>query len=146
MREPRTDQPLTGWVAVIDDHPAMRSMLTAALHGEGITVESFQSAEEYLRLGHRGQPRCLVLDVQLPGMSGLQLYEKLQAMAPHPPGVIFISALDDALFSDLVSTGAVSFLQKPFGIDDLIGLVRKCLPKGIEDARAGPAPPSHPPP
>jgi two-component system response regulator TtrR len=138
MSAPETDQLRPGWVAVIDDQPAMRAMMTAALHGQGITVQSFPSAEDYLRLGHRGKPQCLVLDMKLPGMSGLQLYEKLLTMGPYPPAVVFISGVEDEVFSQLVSRGAVSFLQKPFPIDDLTRLVRLYLARDIEENRASP--------
>lgn len=127
MPRSQTDRSLPSWVAVIDDHPSMRASLTRALQAYGIVVESFGSAEDYLRLGHPGRPCCLVLDVQLPGMSGFELQKELAALEPSPPPVIFISALDDNLLSDAVSTRACGFLQKPFAIDELIALVKPHL-------------------
>jgi FixJ family two-component response regulator len=124
---------LPEWVAVIDDHPSMRASLTRALQAYGIAAESFGSAEDYLRLGHDARPCCLVLDVQLPGMSGFELHKELAARDPSPPAIIFISALDSGLRSHVISTyGACSYLQKPFAVDALLDLVRPHLTGSVE--------------
>jgi FixJ family two-component response regulator len=133
MPRSQTDRSLRSWVAVIDDHPSMRASLTRALQAYGIAVESFGSAEDYLRLGHRARPCCLVLDVQLPGMSGLELHNELVARDPSPPAVILISALEDNLLPASVSTRACGFLQKPFAIDELMELVRPHLTCSADD-------------
>jgi FixJ family two-component response regulator len=136
MPRSETDRSLPSWVAVIDDHPSMRASLTRALQAYGIAVESFGSAEDYLRLGHPARPCCLVLDIQLPGMSGLELHKELATREPSPPAVIFISALDNNLLSDAVSTRACGFLQKPFAIDELIELVRPHLTSSAETGQS----------
>ena len=132
MPRSQTDRPLPSWVAVIDDHPSMRASLTRALQAHGIAVESFGSAEDYLRLGHPARPCCLVLDIQLPGMSGFELHNELLARDPSPPAIIFISALDDNLLPPAVSSGVCGFLQKPFAIDELLDLVRPHLTRSAD--------------
>ena len=134
MLRSESDRPLAGWVAVVDDHVAMRDALTRVLRAEGIGVESFDSAEQYLRHAHSAEPCCLVLDVNLPGMSGIELHKELAAGQPLPPATIFISALDHIVFSSLLRAGLVSFLQKPFGVDELIALVTPHLTSGPADS------------
>jgi len=127
----REQMPGADWVAVVDDHAGLRASLTRAFRVYGIAAESFDSAEEYLRLGHPARPCCLVLDVHLPGMSGLELQRELMARDPSPPAVIFISALTDTLRSDALASGACGFLQKPFAMEDLLELVRPYLTASI---------------
>ena len=123
----------TDWVAVVDDHYAIRKSLTQALRVCGIAAESFESAEEYLGSGHAAKPRCIVLDIQLGGMSGIELQRELATRDSSPPAIIFMSAYGDSL-SSLVHTGGVAgYLQKPFSIDELIDLVSRHLTPIVSD-------------
>ena len=105
----------------------MRNSLTRALRASGIAAESFGSAEDYLRLGDPSEPSCLVLDVQLPGMSGFELQKELAARDTLHPPIIFISALDGITVSDCVGARVGGFLRKPFLMDELLELVRPHL-------------------
>lgn len=115
---------VSDWVAVIDDHDSLRSSLQRALRLEGIRSEGFASAERYLARGGTTDPCCLLLDMQLPGMSGFELARYLDSQLPPRPPTIFISAHDDALAS--VATGIASHgrLSKPFDIEVLLALVQ----------------------
>jgi len=115
------------WVAIIDDHQSVRSCLTRVMRLEGIPVAVFASAEEYLDHVAPTAPTCLVLDMQLPGMSGYALAQFLERERPPRPPTIFISAHEDLLASvehDRLAHGA---LRKPFEMDDLLTLVKPLL-------------------
>ena len=134
MLRRRADDSSLDWVAVIDDHPSVRASLTRALQMYGIAAEAFASAEDYLRLGHPARPCCLVLDVQLPGMSGFELQSELAARETSPPGIIFISAHGDLLSDAIRRNGAGAYLQKPFEIEALLALVMSHVTRASDDA------------
>ena len=114
-------------VAVIDDHESMRSCLGRVMRLEGIRAAVFASAEEYLDHAAPTAPSCLVLDMQLPGMSGYTLAQLLERERPPLPPIIFISAHDDLLTSLDGSHLAHGSLRKPFEMDDLLALVKPLL-------------------
>jgi FixJ family two-component response regulator len=108
MNEPR----LT--IAVVDDDAAVRKALGRLLRGAGFDVETFASAEEYLARNEGSRPGCLVLDISLGGMSGLELREELVRSGVRVP-IIFITAHDDAATRrGLAEAAGVPCLRKPF--------------------------------
>ena len=116
------------WVAIIDDHRSVRSCLVRVMRLEGIRAEVFASAEEYLDHPTRTAPSCLVLDMQLPGMSGYTLAQLLERDRPPLPPIIFISALDEKALLRLPHRAEPPrYLQKPFDSRVLVGLVRQHL-------------------
>jgi len=115
------------WVAIIDDHRSVRSCLTRVMRLEGIRAVVFASAEEYLDHPVATAPSCLVLDMQLPGMSGYMLAQLLERERPPLPPTIFISAHDDLLASVENDRLAHGRLKKPFDIDALLALVKPLL-------------------
>jgi two-component system, LuxR family, response regulator FixJ len=111
-------------VAIVDDHESMRSSLARALRIECIRSVTFASAEAYLDHAASIAPCCLVLDMQLSGMRGLELARLLERERPPLPPTIFISAHEDLLASldgDGVAHGR---LAKPFELDELMALVK----------------------
>ena len=112
------------WVAIIDDHRSVRSCLFRVMRLEGIRAEVFASAEEYLDHSATTAPSCLVLDMQLPGMSGYALAQLLDRERPPLPPIIFISAHEDLLASIEDDRLAHGTLRKPFEMDDLLTLVK----------------------
>ena len=115
------------WVAIIDDHHSVRSCLTRVMRLEGIRAAVFASAEEYLDHAAPTAPSCLVLDMQLPGMSGYTLAQFLERERPPLPPIIFISAHDALLASVEDDRLAHGSLRKPFEMDDLLALVKPLL-------------------
>jgi FixJ family two-component response regulator len=98
----------------VDDDPAVRKALARLLRGAGFSVEVFTSAEEFLGRGPDDNPDCLVLDISLGGMTGLELREELLRAGVETP-VIFITAHDDAATrSRLREAPGVPCLRKPF--------------------------------
>jgi RNA polymerase sigma factor (sigma-70 family) len=114
-------------VLVIDDDPSVRSSLKFLLSTVGLQVESFDSADAFLLKKLPDAPSCLVLDVRLPGLSGLDFQRVLAARNIHSP-VIFLTGHGDIPMSvRAMKAGAVEFLTKPFRDQDLLDAVRVAL-------------------
>jgi len=105
---------IAGVVAVVEDDAAMRKSIERLLHANGIETIAFASAEEFLGSPLAGSATGLVLDIYLPGLSGIGLRRRLLAAGSQVP-VIFITAHDDkATRAEALAAGCVEFLQKPF--------------------------------
>jgi FixJ family two-component response regulator len=114
-------------ISVVDDDDSVRESLRGLLRSVRFGVESFASAEEFLSSGRVPETDCLILDVRMPGMGGLELQRRLVSSHPRMP-VIFISAHgDDELRSRALRGGAVDYLLKPFSEDALLNAVQKAL-------------------
>lgn len=122
-------------VFIVDDDDAVRSALRLLIRSVGLQAISFASADEFLASYDARQPGCLVLDVRMPGMSGLELQQELNKRGATIP-VIFITGHGDVPMAvEAMQHGAADFLQKPFGDQDLLDRVRKALANDAE-ARA----------
>ena len=114
-------------VFVIDDDSTVRDAIKELLLSVGHAVESYASAEEFLAERDPNMPGCLVLDVRLPGTSGLGLQEELLTRKDHIP-IIFISGYGDVPMAvQVMKAGAVDFLQKPFREQELLECVQMAL-------------------
>jgi len=114
-------------VFVVDDDPAIRDALTSLLRSVGLAVETFGSAQDFLNRLPPDGPGCLVLDVRLPGVSGLDLQRAL-ATAQMPLPIIFLTGYGDIPMSvRAMKAGAVDFLPKPFHDQDLLDAVQQAL-------------------
>lgn len=111
----------------MDDDVSLRRSLRNLLSSVGLRVETFSSAEDFLQSSHRANTGCLVLDLRLSGMSGLDLLKHLDAIgAPIPP--VILTAHDDAEARQQTSwAGAVAFFRKPFHSEALLDAVRQAL-------------------
>src|SRR5580658_7197879 len=118
-------------VAVVEDDESYRAALQRLLKSAGFQVRSFASAEDFLNSGQQHETACLIADISMPGMSGLDLQAKLNAdHCPIP--IIFITAHgDEQMRLQAMRGGAVKFLGKPFDCAILIESVRVAL--GNED-------------
>jgi RNA polymerase sigma factor (sigma-70 family) len=116
-------------VFVVDDDPSVRSSLKFLMSSVGLQVESFDSADALLQRKLPDAPSCLVLDVRLRGLSGLDFQRELAARNCHMP-IIFITGHGDIPMSvRAMKAGAVEFLTKPFRDQDLLDAVRIALEK-----------------
>lgn len=117
----------TPLVSVIDDDESVRESLPHLLKQFGFAVDTFSSAEEFLLSRSRGQTRCLLLDLNLPGMTGLDLQQELRRRQTETP-IIFITAdRDEALRQRVMGAGAVECLFKPFTDLALLGALNTAL-------------------
>ena len=114
-------------VAIVDDDDLMRSALQGLLKAVGLPSRAFASAEEFLKSGHQHETACLIADIRMPGMSGLELQAQLNAERCRIP-TIFITAHGDAKMRlQALRAGAVEFMAKPFDDEVLLENVRAAL-------------------
>ena len=129
-----TDEPKCPVVFIVDDDASVREALSSLIRSSGLQVETFSSAEEFLRQSNSDAPSCLVLDVRLPDLSGLALQRELAAKNNGIP-IIFITGHGDIPMSvRAMKAGATEFLTKPFSEQDLLEAIRQAIRRDI-DAR-----------
>ncbi len=117
----------TKLVAIVDDDDLMRSALQGLLKAVGLASRAFASAEEFLKSGQQNETACLIADIRMPGMSGLELQAQLNAEHCRIP-TIFITAHGDAKMRlQALRAGAVEFMAKPFDDEVLLENVRAAL-------------------
>jgi FixJ family two-component response regulator len=114
-------------VAIVDDDELIRGALQGLLKAVGLPTQAFSSAEEFLNSERRHQIACLIADIRMPGMSGLELQAKLNTDRCRIP-IIFITAHgDEKMRMQALRAGAVEFLAKPFDDEILLERVRAAL-------------------
>ena len=119
----------TGLVAIVDDDASMRAAIEDLLSSVGIQAKSFESAEEFLLSGLQYQIACLISDIRMPGMTGLELQAKLVAEGSQVP-IIFVTAHGNSrMRTQALNSGAIEFLGKPFDDERLLVSVRTALRK-----------------
>jgi FixJ family two-component response regulator len=118
-------------VFVVDDDPSVREALASLVGSIALDVECFASAAEFLHRRPTDNPSCLVLDVRMPGLSGLELQQRL-AHREHRIPIIFISAHGDIPMAvRAMKEGAVEFLPKPFREEELLSAIRTALDRDV---------------
>jgi FixJ family two-component response regulator len=114
-------------VFVVDDDISVRESLELLIRHEGWHVETFMSAQEFLNRPREFAPNCLVLDISLPGLNGLELQKRVVVERPDMP-IIFITGHSDIPMTvQAMKAGAVEFLTKPFGDEALLGAIRSAI-------------------
>ncbi len=120
-------------VFVVDDDPSVRKSVTRLLASSGYVVEAFASAREFLARAPHPGPCCLVLDVRMPGLTGLELQERLVA-AGRGMSIVFVTGHADVPKSvKAMKGGAVDLLTKPVDAKDLIAAIQRCVAKSAQD-------------
>jgi FixJ family two-component response regulator len=115
-------------VAVIDDDISVRESVESLIRSVRIEVSVFVSAEQFLHSADPGEAACLVLDVQLPGMTGIELHRHLLALNRRVPAIFITAhASDDRARSEARSDWTVAYLTKPFSEDELLDAVHSAL-------------------
>ena len=121
--------PDTPKVFIIDDDAGVRAAIQGLLKSEGLQSEGFESAEEFLKTKGPDGPSCLILDVSLPGINGLEFQQQLRDAGLQVP-IIFITGHGDIPMSvEAMKSGALEFLTKPFRDDTLLEAIRQALAK-----------------
>jgi FixJ family two-component response regulator len=114
-------------IAIVDDDESVRVAVSGMVESFGYSVGSFESADEFLRSDRVDGTSCLILDVQMPGTSGLELHNRLMSSGHRIP-TIFVTAYPDARVRErALRAGAVCFLPKPFARDELFGCINAAL-------------------
>ena len=112
-------------IYIVDDDPSMRKFLRRLVSLSGLQSETFTSAEEFLRSVHPDTPGCLLLDVKMPGLSGLDLQRELSRAGLHMPIIIITGHGDIPMSVQAMKAGAVSFLTKPLQNQELLDAIQE---------------------
>jgi FixJ family two-component response regulator len=114
-------------ISIVDDDASLRASLDNLLRSAGYRAQAFPSAESFLSTGPDPDTACLILDVRMPGMSGLELQQQLLVSGASVPIVFVTSYVDDDLRARALHAGAVAFLYKPFREEELIEAIDRAL-------------------
>ena len=121
---PVSEEPV---VFVVDDDPALRDSIALLMRAEGLAARTFDSARSFLDAWDRSEPGCLIVDLRMPGLSGLDLQERLAGDAAAPP-IIFLTGHGTVSAAvRALKAGAMDFLEKPFDPATLLARVREAL-------------------
>ena len=124
IKEQITELTKSNVVSVVDDDESMRRMLSRGIEAAGFEVALYNSAEEFLSSGSLGESECLVLDVDLPGMNGIELQQHLNESGTDI-SIIFMSGYADELTRKrALEAGAAGFFSKPLSISSLVATIR----------------------
>src|SRR5882672_7708913 len=122
-------------VLIVDDDTRMRAATQRLLKSVGLHSQSFATPDDFLRHKLPDGPSCLVLDVRLPGMSGLEVQSRLIEEGVHIPIIFITSHADIPMTVKAMKSGAVEFLTKPFRDQDLIDAIQQALKRDSENRR-----------
>ena len=120
-------------IAVVDDDQSVREALENLISSVGFEVKLFASSEDFLDSDVRLQTDCAILDVRLPGISGLELQQRLVAHGKSIPVIIITAQGDDQTQDEAVAAGAIAFLKKPFKEEVLLTALESALNRNKSD-------------
>ncbi len=118
-------------IAVVDDDQSVREALENLITSVGCDVRLFASAEAFLDSDARANTDCAVLDLRLPGISGIELQRRLTADGPSIPGIIITAQGDDRDQVDAAAAGAIAFIKKPFREEVLLAAIGSALKRKL---------------
>src|SRR5260370_37379105 len=124
-------------VFIVDDDARMRAAMQRLLRTVGLHSESFATPQDFLRHKLPDNPSCLLLDVRLPGMSGLEVQHKFIGAGAHIPILFITSHGDIPMTVKAMKSGAVEFLTKPFRAQDLIDAIQQAIKRHTERKHQG---------
>ncbi len=123
-------------VAIVDDDELIRGALQGLLKEAGLPARAFASAEQFLDAGAQHLSSCLIADIRMPGLSGLDLQARLNAEQIRIPIIFMTAHSDERIRRQALRSGAVEFLAKPFDDDVLLETVRAALKQGADEGDA----------
>jgi len=118
-------------VFVVDDDEAVRRFLCGLIGSVGLRAEAYASAQDFLEAYQSGRPGCLLLDIRMPGMSGLELQRELVERAPDLPVIILTGHGNVQVAVHAMKAGAVDFIEKPFNNELLLDRIQKAVAKSL---------------
>jgi len=125
-------------IHIIDDEPAVRDSLAFLLGSEGFPVTLHECAADFLAVLPEGEPLCLITDVRMPGVDGIELLQTLKQAGHKFPVIVMTGHGDVPLAVKAMRYGAMDFVEKPFDDEIIINLVRDALAAGASDGSQGP--------
>ena len=119
--------PLCPVISIVDDDDQVRISLGSLLRSYGYTIQLFENAQHFIASGLASATDCLISDIQMPGMSGVSMYERLASQGIHTPVIFITASVDHASKLAAQRLGAVGYLTKPFDGQSLIKCVEAAL-------------------
>jgi FixJ family two-component response regulator len=117
-------------IAIVDDDGSMLEAIKGLMRSLGFAAEAFSSGKDFLNSPHLRHTACLIADVNMPGMSGLDLHHQLVTSGQRIPTILITAYPNESVRVRALSAGVVGYLSKPFGEDDLLSCVRSGLARG----------------
>ena len=114
-------------ISIVDDDESMREAIKALMRSLGYRVEAVASAQEFLSSRHVRRTSCLITDMQMPGMTGLELYQRLSASGKPIPTILITAYPDNGVRERALAAGVIGYLSKPFEENDLLACIRSAL-------------------
>jgi FixJ family two-component response regulator len=128
--------PRTAIIAIVDDDHSVREALTSLVRSLGYVAMPFDCAEDLLKSKDRRSVSCVIADVQMPGMTGLELHDRLVASGAPIPTILITAFPDESARQRALKAGVIGYLTKPFSEDDLLGCIRSTLGRGEAAGKA----------
>ena len=126
-------------IIIVDDEDLVREAIRAVLEDDGRVVESYPNCEAFLEAFNPGKSACLLVDAYLPGMSGLELLEKLRSEGHHVPAIMITGNADVHMAVQAMKAGALDFIEKPIGREELIASIERALELSQDSEQIGEA-------
>jgi FixJ family two-component response regulator len=126
---PEVGVPKRPLISIVDDDASVRPALKGLMQSLGFAAEYFESAKDFLASHYLHRTACLIVDVNMPGMTGPELHEHLVSSGKAIPTILITAYPDDAVRNRVLSAGAVGYVTKPFAEDDLLACVHSALDK-----------------
>ena len=114
-------------ISIIDDDEPMREAMKGLMRSLGYRVEAVASAQEFLSARHIRRTSCLITDMQMPGMTGLELHQRLLASGKPIPTILITAYPDNGVRERALAAGVIGYLSKPFEQDDLLACIHSAL-------------------
>ena len=118
-------------ISIVDDDEAVREATKGFVRAVGFLADTFGSAEDFLKFDRLHSTACLITDVQMPHMSGLELHRRLVASGVSIPTILITAYPDDSTRERALKAGVIGYLSKPFKMDDLLDCINAALDRGL---------------
>jgi len=122
-------------IAIVDDDDSIREATMSLMRALDFSAEAYPCAEDFLTSGRLQRTSCLIADVRMPGMSGLELHRRLVLSGNPIPTVLITAHPDDGARARALEAGIIGYLTKPFDVDDLLGCIRSALDHRKKDGK-----------
>jgi FixJ family two-component response regulator len=123
-------------ILIVDDDDALRNATKGLMRALGFRAEAFGTAEDLLKFDRLHSAACIIADMQMPQMSGLEMHRRLVGSGTSIPAILMTAYPDDSVRTRALEAGIIGYLTKPFSKDDLLGCIHSALDRGA----AGPSP------
>jgi FixJ family two-component response regulator len=122
-------------ISIVDDDESMREAIKGLMRSLGDRVEAVASAQEFLSSRHGRRASCVIADMQMPGMTGLELHQSLLASGQPIPTILITAYPDNGVRQRALAAGVIGYLSKPFEQDDLLACIRAALTRAHRGRR-----------